>query len=62
MRRKNDVLDRISSLDNELGRLKDRIPVDTNPQYDLWIRISNSILQKIEDLQNIIELEEDGIQ
>ena len=39
MRRKNDVLDRISSLDNELGRLKDRIPVDTNPQYDLWLRI-----------------------
>ena len=62
MRRKNDVLDRISSLDNELGRLKDRIPVDTNPQYDLWIRICNSILSKIEDLQNIVELEEDGIQ
>ena len=62
MRRKNEVLDKISDLDSEIGRLKDRIPVDTNPQFDLWIRICNSILQKVEDLQNIVELEDDGIQ
>ena len=43
MRRKNEVLDRISSLEDELGRLKDRIPVDTDPQYDLWLRIVDSI-------------------
>ena len=62
MIRRNQVLDIIASLEEEVLRLRERIPEDTNPQYDLWIRISNSILQKIEDLQNIIELEEDGIQ
>jgi hypothetical protein len=62
MKRRNQVLDKISSLEEEVGRLRERIPEDTNPQYDLWIRICNSILQKIEDLQNIVELEEDGIQ
>ena len=56
------MLDKISSLEEEVGRLRERIPEDTNPQYDLWIRICNSILTKIEDLQNIVELEEDGIQ
>ena len=62
MLRSNQVLDKIFSLEEEVGRLSERIPEDTNPQYDLWIRICNSILQKIEDLQNIVELEEDGIQ
>tara|TARA_Y100000114_G_C11701720_1_gene298769 strand:+ start:759 stop:947 length:189 start_codon:yes stop_codon:yes gene_type:complete len=62
MLRRNQVLDKISSLEEEVGRLRERIPEDTNPQYDLWIRICNSILTKIEDLQNIVELEEDGIQ
>ena len=62
MLRRNQVLDKISSLEEEVGRLRETIPEDTNPQYDLWIRICNSILQKIEDLQNIVELEEDGIQ
>ena len=62
MLRRNQVLDKISSLEEEVGRLRERIPEDTNPQYDLWIRICNSILSKIEDLQNIVELEEDGIQ
>ena len=62
MLRRNQVLDKISSLEEEVGRLRERIPEDTNPQYDLWIKICNSILQKIEDLQNIVELEEDGIQ
>ena len=59
MRRKNDVLDRISSLDNELGRLKDRIPVDTDPQYDLWLRIVENCFKHLENIQNIVELEED---
>ena len=62
MNRKNQVLDALSDTYEELDRLYRLIPEDTNPQYDLWIRICNSILQKIEDLQNIIELEEDGIQ
>ena len=62
MKRRNQVLDKISSLEDEVGRLKERIPEYTNPQFDLWIRICNSILQKVEDLQNIVELEDDGIQ
>ena len=62
MIRRNQVLDKIASLEEEVLRLRERIPEDTNPQYDLWIRICNSILSKIEDLQNIVELEEDGIQ
>ena len=48
MRRKNEVLDRIASLEDELGRLKDRIPVDTNPQFDLWLRIVDNCFKKIE--------------
>tara|TARA_R100000005_G_C4888067_1_gene136346 strand:+ start:354 stop:536 length:183 start_codon:yes stop_codon:yes gene_type:complete len=59
MRRKNEVLDRISSLEDELGRLKDRIPVDTDPQYDLWLRIVDNCLKQSEYLRNIVELEED---
>ena len=62
MLRRNQVLDKIASLEEEVLRVRERIPEDTSPQFDLWIRISNNILQKIEDLQNIIELEEDGIQ
>ena len=62
MKRRNQVLDKISSLEDEVGRLKERIPEDTNSQFDLWIRICNSILQKVEDLQNIVELEDDRIQ
>ena len=60
MRRKNEVLDRISSLEDELGRLKDRIPVDTDPQYDLWLRIEDNCLKQSEYLRNIVELEEDA--
>ena len=59
MRRKNEVLDRISSLENELGRLKDRIPADTNEQFNLWLRIVDNCFTKIEYLQNIVELEDD---
>ena len=59
MRRKNEVLDRISSLEDELGRLKDRIPVDTDPQYDLWLRIVENCFKHLENIQNIVELEED---
>ncbi len=59
MRRKNDVLDRIASLDNELGRLKSRIPIDVNAQFDLWLKIVDVCFKRLEDLQNIVELEDD---
>ena len=60
MRRKNEVLDRISSLEDELGRLKDRSPVDTDRHYDLWLRIVDNCLKQSEYLRNIVELEEDA--
>ena len=59
MRRKNEVLVKISDLDSEIGRLKDRIPVDTNPQFDIWLRIVDNCIKKLEYLQNIVELEDD---
>ena len=39
MRRKNEVLDRISSVEDEVVRLRDRIPVDNNPTFDLYLKI-----------------------
>lgn len=59
MRRKNDVLDKISDIDAEIGRLKDRIPVDVNPQFEIWLRIVDNCIKKLEYLQNIVELEDD---
>jgi hypothetical protein len=59
MRRKNEVLDRIATLDDELGRLKDRIPVDTSETFDLWLRIVDNCFKQLEYLQNIVELEDD---
>jgi hypothetical protein len=53
MRRKNDVLDKISDLDSEIGRLKDRIPVDTNPQFDIWLRIVDNCIKKLKRIYKI---------
>ena len=47
MLRRNQVLDKISSLQIVIV---------------IYFSLCNSILSKIEDLQNIVELEEDGIQ
>mgnify|MGYP001318551757 CR=1 FL=1 len=59
MKRRNQVLDKISSLEEEVGRLKERIPEDTNPQFDIWLRIVDNCIKKLEYLQNIVELEDD---
>ena len=60
MRRKNEILDKISSIEEELNRLHDRIPEDTgNVQNDLYLRIVRGLKSQIEGLYNLVELEED---
>ena len=62
MRRKNVVLEKIDTFGEELDRLYHRIPEDTNPQYDLWLRIIRNLKGQLEQIQNFVELEDDGIQ
>tara|TARA_R100000005_G_C4869843_1_gene126908 strand:+ start:64 stop:249 length:186 start_codon:yes stop_codon:yes gene_type:complete len=60
MRRKNEVLDKISTIEEELNRLYDRIPEDTgNVQNDLYLRIVRGLKSQIESLYNLVELEEE---
>jgi|TARA_B100000035_G_C20882962_1_gene501428 hypothetical protein len=59
MRRKNEVLDRVSYIEAELGRLKDRIPTDTDPRFEQWLRMIIGVEKQLEHLQNLIELEEE---
>jgi hypothetical protein len=59
MRRKNEVLDKIDNIQNELDRLYARIPEDTSAQDDLYLRICRGIKNSLEALQNLVELEED---
>ena len=59
MRRKNEVLDRISSVEDEVVRLRDRIPVDSNPTFDLYLKIIGNILERLEYVTNLVELEEE---
>ena len=59
MSRKNEVLDRISSVEDEVVRLRDRIPVDNNPTFDLYLKIIGNILERLEYVTNLVELEEE---
>ena len=59
MRRKNEVLDRISSIELELGRLKDQIPTDTDPRFEMWLRMIVGVEKHLEYLQNLVELEDE---
>ena len=59
MRRKNETLDKIDEIGNELDRLYARIPEDTSAQDDLYLRIVRTIKNSLENLQNLVELEED---
>ena len=59
MRRKNEVLDRISSIELELGRLKDQIPTDTAPRFEMWLRMIVGVEKQLEYLQNLVELEDE---
>jgi len=63
MRRRIEVLDKISAIEEELNRLHERIPEDTGDvQNDLYLRIVRGIKSQIESLYNLVELEDDGIQ
>tara|TARA_B100000424_G_C22715418_1_gene389078 strand:- start:143 stop:331 length:189 start_codon:yes stop_codon:yes gene_type:complete len=62
MRRRNQVLDDLSYLQDELDRMNGLIPEDISPANDLLIKIIRGLKQKVERIENIVELEEDGIQ
>mgnify|MGYP003125337331 FL=1 len=47
MNRKNQVLDQLSYLHDELNRLYTLIPEDTNPQFNVWL----AIIQKLKTLK-----------
>jgi hypothetical protein len=59
MRRKNEVLDKIDNIQNELDRLYSRIPEDISSQDDLYLRIVRGLKNSLEGLYNLVELEED---
>ncbi len=59
MRRKNETLDKIDNIQNEIDRLYQRIPEDTDPIYELWLSIIRGIKNSLEDLQNLVELEDE---
>ena len=60
MRRKNEVLDKISSIQDEVGRLHERTPEDTgDARFDLILRIVLGLKSQLESLENLVELEEE---
>tara|TARA_B100000900_G_scaffold348084_1_gene313631 strand:- start:289 stop:468 length:180 start_codon:yes stop_codon:yes gene_type:complete len=59
MNRKNQVLDALSDTHQELDRLYHMIPEDTNPNFNVWLAIINKIKQKLDNISNLVELEDD---
>ena len=59
MNRKNQVLDALSDTYEELDRLYQMIPEDTNPQYNVWLGIINKLKERLDNLSNLVELEDD---
>jgi len=59
MNRKNQVLDTIGYIHDELNRLYQLIPEDTNPQYNVWLGIINKLKERLDNLSNLVELEDD---
>ena len=59
MNRKNQVLDTIGYIHDELNRLYQMIPEDTNPKYNLWLAIIQKIKNRLDNISNLVELEED---
>ena len=58
MRRRNDTIEKINAIQIEVDRLHDRIPVDVDERFDLWLRILRNVSTKLESLENLVELEE----
>ena len=59
MDRKNQVLDALSDTYDELDRLYQMIPEDTNNQFNLWLGIIQKIKTRLDNISNLVELEED---
>jgi hypothetical protein len=59
MNRKNQVLDALSDTYDELDRLFQMIPEDTNPKFNLWLAIIQKIKNRLDNISNLVELEED---
>lgn len=59
MNRKNQVLDALSDTYDELDRLYQMIPEDTNPKFNLWLAIIQKIKTRLDNISNLVELEED---
>jgi len=60
MRRKNEVLDKINYLKDEVERLHERTPEDTGDvRFDLLLRIAKGLRVQVESLENLVELEDD---
>jgi|TARA_R110000824_G_scaffold400085_2_gene606831 hypothetical protein len=63
MRRKIEVIDKINSIQLEVERLHERTPEDTGDnRFDLILRITKGLKTMLDDLENIVELESDGIE
>ena len=58
MRRRNDTIEKINAIQIEVDRLHDRIPVDVDERFDLWLRILRNVSEQLESLENLVELEE----
>ena len=60
MRRKNEVLDKINYIKDEVDRLHERTPEDTGDAgFDLILRIVRGLKSQVEGLENLVELEEE---
>lgn len=59
MNRKNQVLDALSDTYDELERLYNLIPEDTNPQFNVWLAIIQKIKGRLDNISNLVELEDD---
>ena len=44
---------------DELDRLFQMIPEDTNPKFNLWLAIIQKIKTRLDNISNLVELEED---
>ena len=59
MNRKNQVLDALSDTYEELDRLYQMIPEDTNPKFNLWLAIIQKIKTRLDNISNLVELEDE---
>ena len=59
MNRKNQVLDALADTYEELDRLYQMIPEDTNPKFNLWLAIIQKVKTRLDNISNLIELEDD---